>query len=114
MEVLRIGVVTEVMDALGMPRGHPFDLEWQMDVDAARRRLMATWTYEKYAENVKLFSAQSRGGKNFRAMKDRTESFNHILGQCGMRVQTKGERKGANVQRGNRKYELVEEEAMKT
>ncbi len=61
---------------------------------------------------MKLFSAENRGGKKFISVKDLTESVNWFLGKCGMRVQSKGKRKGMNVQRGTQKYELVEEEIL--
>ncbi len=65
-----------------------------MDVDEARRRLMTTDAYKQYNDNVKLFSARSKGGKNFRAVKELTESVNLVPGEMWDACANKGREEG--------------------
>lgn len=98
----------EVMSALGMR--HSFDVEWSMGVEEAREKVLSLSMYKKYGKNVKLFSKRGGSEKNFKTAKELTESLNLVLWNCGVRLRTQGERKGAKKKRENMRFEVAREE----
>jgi hypothetical protein len=101
--MLRIGIINQIMSAMGW--SHPFDFDKPpVQYEDAKLRLLATDAFKHYQQNIRLFDPRSKGERKW-SPKDVGDALRCILGAAGMHVLVKSKQIRSGANKGSRLYE---------
>ncbi len=112
--LLKVGLITQVMDALGWE--HPFDYgKPAVSYEDAKERLLSTDCFQKYKQNIRLFETRAKAERPGWTPKDVGDALRTILGAAGVSVASASQQhRGEGGRVRTYAYSIDEEKAKET